>query len=76
MSLVREDGRTHYLDVLDRVLDKGIVVDAWIRVSLAGIDLVTLDGRAVVASLDTYLKFADTIGTIRLSAPTLSQRLG
>jgi hypothetical protein len=76
MSLVREDGRTHYLDVLDRVLDKGIVVDAWIRVSLAGIDLVTLDGRAVVASLDTYLKFAETIGTISLTTPTLSQRLG
>ena len=50
------------IDVLDRVLDKGIVVDAWVRVSLVGIDLITVEARIVVASIDTYLRYAEAMG--------------
>jgi hypothetical protein len=46
---------TSTIDVLDRVLDKGIVIDAWARVSLVGIDLLTIEGRIVVSSIQTHL---------------------
>jgi hypothetical protein len=60
------------IDVLDRVLDKGIVIDAYVRVSLVGIDLVSVEARIVVASVETYLKYADAIGTIPIvSRPSL-----
>jgi hypothetical protein len=49
------------VDVFDRVLDKGIVIDAWVIVSLVGLDLVTVQARVVVASIDTYLRHADTV---------------
>ena len=52
------------IDVLDRVLDKGIVIDYWARVSLLGIDLLTsIDARVIVASIDTYLQYAAQIGS-------------
>jgi len=54
------------IDVLDRVLDKGIVIDAWVRVALVGIELVTVEARIVVASIDTYLKYSEAVG---LTAP-------
>ena len=44
------------------VLDKGIVIDAWVRVSLVGIDLVTVEARIVIASIDTYLKYSEAVG--------------
>lgn len=50
------------IDVLDRVLDKGIVIDGWARVSVVGIDLLTLDAHVVVASIETYLRYADVLG--------------
>jgi gas vesicle structural protein len=63
MPLVeRAPGGTSLIDVLDRVLDKGIVVDAWVRVSLVGIDLITVEARIVVASIDTYLRYAEALG--------------
>ena len=52
------------LEVLDRILDKGIVVDAWIRFSLVGLDLLTVQARIVVASIETYLGYADAVKTI------------
>ena len=55
-------GGTSLIDVLDRVLDKGIVIDAWVRVSLVGIDLITVEARVVVASIDTYLRYAEAMG--------------
>jgi gas vesicle structural protein len=58
----RAPGGTSLIDVLDRVLDKGIVVDAWVRVSLVGIDLITVEARVVVASIDTYLRYAEAMG--------------
>ena len=58
----RAPGGTSLIDVLDRVLDKGIVIDAWVRVSLVGIDLITVEARVVVASIDTYLKYSEAVG--------------
>jgi len=58
------DGGT-FIDVLDRVLDKGIVIDGWARLSLAGIDLVGLELKVVVASIETYLRYADVISVSR-----------
>jgi hypothetical protein len=52
------------IDVLDRVLDKGVVVDGWVRVSLVGIDLITVEMRIVVASIDTYLRHADDFAPV------------
>ena len=49
------------LDVLDRILDKGIVVDAWIRFSLVGLDFMTVEARIVVASIETYLEYAPAL---------------
>ena len=51
-----------FIDVLDRVLDKGIVIDGWATVSFVGIDLMTVDGWVVVASIQTYLNYADSLG--------------
>ena len=67
MPVERSSGGTSLIDVLDRVLDKGIVIDAWVRVSLVGIDLVTVEARIVVASIDTYLRYAEAIG---ITAPS------
>jgi hypothetical protein len=62
MPVERAAGGTSLIDVLDRVLDKGIVIDAWVRVSLVGIDLITVEARVVVASIDTYLRYAEALG--------------
>ena len=62
MPVERAAGGTSLIDVLDRVLDKGIVIDAWVRVSLVGIDLITVEARIVVASIDTYLKYSEAVG--------------
>ena len=64
MPVERAAGGTSLIDVLDRVLDKGIVIDAWVRVSLVGIDLITVEARIVVASIDTYLKYSEAVGQI------------
>jgi hypothetical protein len=62
MPVERAAGGTSLIDVLDRILDKGIVIDAWVRVSLVGIDLITVEARVVVASIDTYLRYAEALG--------------
>src|SRR3954466_8506500 len=62
MAVERAPAGTSLIDVLDRVLDKGIVIDAYVRVSLVGIDLVSVEARIVVASVETYLKYAEAIG--------------
>ena len=73
MAVERAPGGTSLIDVLDRVLDKGIVVDAWVRISLVGIDLITVEARVVVASIDTYLKYAEAVGlTPAVSRPVLT----
>ena len=69
MPVERASGGTSLIDVLDRVLDKGIVIDAWVRVSLVGIDLITVEARVVVASIDTYLKYSEAVGHALPAAP-------
>jgi len=70
VSLQRVSTGGSLIDILDRVLDKGIVIDAWVRVSLVGIDLMTIEARVVVASIDTYLHKADAFaGFLPLSRP-------
>jgi hypothetical protein len=49
-------------EVLDRILDKGIVIDAWARVSLVGMEFLGIEARIVVASVETFLKYAEAVG--------------
>lgn len=49
-------------EVVDRILDKGIVIDVWAKVSLVGIELLSIEARVVIASVETYLKYAEAIG--------------
>lgn len=57
-------------EVIDRVLDKGIVIDAFVKVSLVGIELIAIEARVIVASVETYLKYAEAIGlTASAAAP-------
>lgn len=64
MTLERSSTSTSVVDVLDRVLDKGIVIDVWVRLSLVGIDLITVEARVVVASIETYLSYAGALSDI------------
>lgn len=68
MVVERQPGGTRLLDVLDRVLDKGIVIDAWVRFQLVGLDLITVDARIVVASIETYLNYAESLRFTGLAA--------
>jgi hypothetical protein len=75
MPVERAAGGSSLIDVLDRVLDKGIVIDAWVRVSLVGIDLITVEARIVVASIDTYLKYSEAVGQVgSVSKPAIEGR--
>lgn len=55
-------------DVIDTILDKGLVIDAYVRVSLVGIELLTIDARIVVASVDTYLRFAEAVNRLEIGS--------
>ena len=59
-------------DVIDTILDKGLVIDAYIRVSLVGIEVLTIDARIVVASIDTYLRFAEAVNRLDLTQTELA----
>ena len=61
-------------DVIDVILDKGLVIDAYVRVSLIGIEILTIDARIVIASVDTYLRFAEAVN--RLDIPSSDQAAG
>ena len=66
-SVVRRTPSSSSLyDVLDLILDKGLVIDAYIRVSLVGIEILTIDLRIVIASVDTYLRFAEAVDRLVL----------
>ena len=54
-------------DVLDTILDKGLVIDIYVRVSLVGIELLTIDARIDIASVDTYLRFAEAVNRLDLT---------
>ena len=53
---------TSLVEVVDRILDKGIVIDAWVRVSLVGIEILAIEARVVIASVETFLKYAEAVG--------------
>jgi hypothetical protein len=59
-------------DVLDLILDKGLVIDAYVRISVIGIEVVTIDARIVVASVDTYLRFAEAVNRLDLTQTELA----
>ena len=54
-------------DVIDTILDKGLVIDAYVRISVVGIELLTVDARIVIASVDTYLRFAEAVNRLDIS---------
>jgi gas vesicle structural protein len=62
-------------EVIDIILDKGLVIDAYVRVSLIGIEILTIDARIVIASVDTYLRFAEAVNRLDLQAADDSQGL-
>src|SRR3954451_23741269 len=59
-------------DVLDVILDKGLVIDAYVRVSVIGIEVLTIDARIVIASVDTYLRFAEAVNRLDLTQTELA----
>jgi len=62
-------------DVIDIILDKGLVIDAYVRVSLIGIEILTVDARIIIASVDTYLRFAEAVGRLNIEETGESQGL-
>ncbi|MBX0331511.1 gas vesicle structural protein GvpA [Oscillochloris sp. ZM17-4] len=62
MAVEKVNASSSLAEVVDRILDKGIVIDAWVRVSLVGIELLAIEARVVIAGVDTYLKYAEAVG--------------
>ena len=73
--LTRAPRASGLADVLEILLDRGMVIDAYVRVSLVGIELLTVDLRVVVASVDTYLRFAEAVNRLDLQAVDASKSL-
>jgi len=70
MAVEKAIASSSLAEVIDRILDKGIVIDAWVRVSLVGIELLAIEARIVVAGVDTWLKYAEAVGlTAAAAAP-------
>jgi hypothetical protein len=65
-GIARSPNPSGLADVIDLILDKGLVIDVYVRVSLVGIELLTIDARIVVASVDTYLRFAEAVNRLDL----------
>lgn len=55
-------------EVIDRILERGIVIDAWVKVSLVGIELLSIEARVIIASVETYLKYAEAVGLTATAA--------
>jgi hypothetical protein len=62
MAVEKAMASSSLAEVIDRILDKGVVVEAWVRVSLVGIEILAIETRAVFAGVDTYLKYAEAVG--------------
>ncbi len=82
MGVEKTNFSSSLAEVIDRILDKGIVIDAWARVSLVGIELLAIEARVVIASVETYLKYAEAVGLTQSAAvsclridPRFSHRL-
>jgi gas vesicle structural protein len=65
--LQRAPSPSGLVDVVDLILDKGLVIDAYIRISVIGIELITIDARIVIASIDSYLRFAEAVNRLDLT---------
>ena len=68
MAVEKAIASSSLAEVVDRILDKGIVIDAWVRVSLVGIELLAIEARVVVAGVDTFLKYAEAVGLTAAAA--------
>ncbi len=70
MAVEKTNASSSLVEVIDRILDKGIVLDLWARVSLVGIEILSIELRLVIASVETYLKYAEAVGlTATAAAP-------
>ncbi len=65
MSVQKSTDSSSLAEVIDRILDKGIVIDAFARVSVVGIEILTVEARVVIASVDTWLRYAEAVGLLR-----------
>ena len=68
-------GGSGLVDLVDTILDKGLVIDAYVRVSLVGIELLTIDARIVIASVETYLRYAEAVNRLDLTQSGSSKGL-
>ncbi|MCJ7510848.1 MAG: gas vesicle structural protein GvpA [Dehalococcoidia bacterium] len=68
MAVEKAIASSSLVEVVDRILDKGIVIDAWVRVSLVGIELLAVEARVVTAGVDTFLKYAEAVGLTAVAA--------
>jgi gas vesicle structural protein len=62
MAIEKSVASSSLAEVIDRVLDKGVVIDAFVRVALVGIELIAIEARVVIASVETWLKYAEAVG--------------
>ncbi|MEW6574573.1 MAG: gas vesicle structural protein GvpA [Bacillota bacterium] len=69
MAVQKSVDTSSLAEVIDRILDKGIVIDAWVRVSLVGIELLAIEARIVIASVETWLKYAEAVGLLKENTP-------
>jgi hypothetical protein len=65
MAVQKTSDSSSLAEVIDRILDKGIVIDAFARVSVVGIEILTVEARVVIASVDTWLRYAEAVGLLR-----------
>jgi hypothetical protein len=68
MAVTKSIDASSLVEVIDRILDKGLVIDAFVRVSLVGIELLAIEARVVLAGVETYLKYAEAIGLCKLAS--------
>jgi len=68
MAVEKAIASSSLVEVIDRILDKGIVIDAWVRISLVGIEILAIEARVVVAGVDTFLKYAEAVGLTAAAA--------
>ncbi|GFP21480.1 hypothetical protein HKBW3S42_01194 [Candidatus Hakubella thermalkaliphila] len=68
MAVEKAIASSSLVEVVDRILDKGVVIDAWVRVSLVGIELLAVEARVVVASVETFLKYSEAVGLTAAAA--------
>lgn len=68
MAVEKAIASSSLAEVVDRILDKGVVIDAWVRISLVGIEILAIEARVTVAGVDTFLKYAEAIGLTAAAA--------